>query len=92
LANWFEAGGSLTEFWQATPRIVTIAVNAYLRRRTITAWQTAGLSRADHKYPDLDALLGDIGGAASAPEPQSEEELDHAIRVWNELLSKRVEE
>lgn len=76
---------SLTEFWDATPRITALVVEGYRRRRAWAAFHAGyGLHAKDAK---LEHLLGRAPAAAS--EPMSEEAMAQNLRRWRIATTRK---
>lgn len=75
---------SLTEFWDATPRLLWLARRAYHRRRAWLAWHVAALQRAG-EFPDLAEFMGEP--AVVPNEEQSLEKLLFAMRLTKAKMS-----
>lgn len=81
-----QAGQSLADWADATPRTVLLAVEAYHDRRAWDAWATGNVAMG--RVAKLDDLLPQV------PESDAEREarIDRAIMAWNIRFDEEAKE
>ncbi len=81
-----QAGQSLADWADATPRTVMIAVDAWLERRAWDAWATGNVALG--RVAKIDDLL--------PPAPESDEareaRIDRTIKAWNIKFDNEAKE
>jgi hypothetical protein len=85
LGAWIEAGQSLADFWQSTPRQWVIITNAYYRRRAFATYHAGWWQVKDSQMADF--LPAD---SASRSAPMSDEAREAhnmmAFAIWEKAL------